>query len=190
MSMVRGSSNAGLLLGAHIGWMLGGGTLPVGSGATVDTNVVGAGGVAWGLDGGLRFGRQWYVGLDVEHAELAHGDLSSAPGISDASASTTLVAVILAFIGNPEQASFYGEVGLGGRWVSFNETSAGIQTTTSFNSGDLTLGLGVWLPIGRSLRLLPKLTAGLGSFDQPYGGGQSEHSFILLGMAGFYNIDF
>jgi len=190
MAMMSRPSRAGLLVGGHIGWMLGGGTLPLAGGATIDTNVVASGGVGYGLDGGLRFGRQWYIGLDLEHAELGHGDLSKIPDVTDANGSTTLVAVILAYISNPDQASFYGELGLGGRWFSFTTTSSSVQTTTSFNSGDLSLGAGVWLPVGRSLRLLPKLNVSLGSFDPGTGGTPETHSFIWLGAAGFYNLDF
>ncbi|HXN30585.1 MAG TPA: hypothetical protein VN894_01940, partial [Polyangiaceae bacterium] len=187
---VRRPSRTGLLLGGHVGWMLGGGQLPIDSGTSLDTNVVAAGGLAYGFDGGLRFGRQWYVGLDVEHAELAHGDLSSTPDVTDANASTTLVTVVLAFIGNPDLASFYGEVGVGERWFSFTATTSLGQVNTSFNAADLTLGAGVWLPVGPSLRLLPKLSVSVGSFDPPGGGTSETHSFILLGMAGFYNLDF
>ena len=82
-------------------------------------------------------------------------------------------------------------MGLGGRWFSFTKTSASVQTSTGFNSGDLSLGIGIWLPVGRSLRLLPKVNISVGSFDPADNVGTSEtHSFFLLGVAGFYNLDF
>jgi hypothetical protein len=45
------------------------------------------------------------------------------------------------------------------------------------------------LPVGSALRLLPKLTVGIGSFDPPSGSGAEGHSFAMLGLAGFYNLD-
>ncbi len=190
--VVRGPSRSGLLLGGHIGWMAGTGQLPLADGSTIDTDTVANGGVGYGLDGGLRFAWHWYVGLDIEHAELAHGDLSSSsapPDAIDASGSTTLVSAVLGYIGNPDQVSFYGEVGVGARFFSFTQTtSMGDQITTSFNSADLTLGAGVWVPLGPSFRLLPKLSVSLGSFDSA--AGSETHSFVLLGVAGFYNLDF
>jgi hypothetical protein len=184
------ASLSGMLLGAHLGGALAGGKLPLEAGSTVDANVVGAGGAAYGLDAGLRFARQWYVGLALEHAELGHGDLSALSGVSDASSSTTLLELLIAFIGNPDRASFYGELGAGNRWFSFTETGS-TSVNGSYKAGELTLGAGLWLPAGSSLRLLPKVTVGVGSFDPPTGSGSPEgHSFAMLGLAGFYNIDF
>ncbi len=185
-----GPSRSGLLVGGHLGWQAAGGKLPLNDGSTVDASVVGAGGVAYGLDGGLRFQRNWYVGLSLEHADLGHGDLSGLSA-SDAGSSTTLLELLVAFIANPDRPSLYGEIGAGSRWFSFTVTGGTGQATTTYQAGELTLGVGLWLPAGRSLRLLPKVTVGLGSFDPPAGGGSPEgHSFAMLGLAGFYNLDF
>jgi hypothetical protein len=183
-------SSTGLLLGAHLGWGLAGGKFPLIGSTTVDANVVGAGGAAYGLDAGLRFARQWYVGLDLEHAELAHGDLSAQNGISDASSSTTLLELLLAYIGNPDRVSFYFEIGAGTRWFSLMESGPSTTVNATYNAGEVALGAGLWLPAGSALRLLPKLTVGIGSFDPPSGSGATGHSFAMLGLAGFYNLDF
>jgi hypothetical protein len=182
-------SRTGLLLGGHIGWMYGGGQLPLPDGTPVDTNTVASGGVGYGLDGGVRLARNWYLGVSIEHAELAHGDLSATPDVLDASASTTFLSAVVGFIGNPDQVSFYGELGVGARWFSFSETTSTAQQSVSLSTADLTVGAGIWLPLGRFVRLLPKLTVSFGSFDQGVDTEAQTHSFILLGMAGFYNLD-
>jgi hypothetical protein len=193
MSFARGPSRTGLILGGHVGWDFGGGQLPLDDATAVDTNTVAAGGLAYGADGGLRFARHWYVGLTLEHAELGHGDLSSLQDVSDASASTTLLGVVVGYIGNPDRPSFYGELGAANRWVNLTETTSTGDLSWSYSSGELTLGLGLWLPVGPSVRLLPEVTLGLGTFDPPGGSdstGAEGHTFVMVGMAGFYNIDF
>ncbi|MDP9000571.1 MAG: hypothetical protein M3O46_10715, partial [Myxococcota bacterium] len=148
----------------------------------------------YAVDAGLRFATHWYVGATLEHAELTHGDLTSDPAITDANASTTALGAVFGFISNPERASFYGEIGAASRWLSFNETLAGVVAprSNSFNSGELMLGAGLWLPIASVLRLLPKLTVGLGSFNPP--GADSApavgHAFWMLGLSAYYNLDF
>ena len=192
-------SRVGLLFGLHLGFEGAGGTVPAPNATeAVDPSNVGAGGFAFGLDGGVRFARRWYVGLTLDRAVFSGGnanDLPSAAGVSRATSNTTQLGVILAFIGNPDRVSFYGEVGLGERWFDVHETT--VQTTSQGNSrlyegGEFMLGLGVWIPAGRSFRLLPKLTAGLGSLSSGSSDSNSYNAFatfVMLGMAGFYNVD-
>jgi hypothetical protein len=192
LALAAGPSRTGLLLGGHIGLELGGGAFPVGAGVNVDASAVARVGLAYGLEGGLRFGRRWYVGLVLEHAEL--GGATQAP-VTQASTSTTLLAVVLGFIANPDRTSFYGEIGAANRWLTFTESlgTNGPTQTTSYSNGELTFGLGVWLPIGRAVRLLPKVTLGLGAFDAPaadLNASSTWHSFAMLGISGFYNLDF
>jgi hypothetical protein len=191
-------SRVGLLFGLHLGFEGAGGSVPApNSTAAIDPSNVGAGGFAFGLDGGVRFARRWYVGLTLDRAVFAAANGNGLPdGVSRATSNTTQLGIILSFIGNPDRVSFYGEVGLGERWFDVHETTA--QATSQGNSrlyegGEFMLGLGVWIPAGRSFRLLPKLTAGLGSL----GSGNSDSgnhydafaTFVMLGMAGFYNVD-
>jgi hypothetical protein len=185
------SSRTGLLLGAHLGWELTGGKLPLADAQTVDTSVVANQGFAYALDVSLRFARQVIITVTLEHANLSHGDLSSR-GSTDASGSTTLLGATLGFVTNPDRVSFYGEIGGGSRWLSVSET-AGTTTNTDYNSGELTFGIGLWLPLGRSVRLLPKATLGLGTFSDPSGAGSGSpqgHTFAMIGLTGFYNLDF
>jgi hypothetical protein len=192
MSRERGPSRLGLLFGGHLGWDFGGGKLPLDDSTSVDTATLAMGGLAYAVEGGLRFARHWYVGLNLEHAEMGHGDLSSLPGdASDASASTTLLGAVIGFIGNPDRPSFYGELGAANRWLSVSETTSSGVLNWSYSSGELTLGAGVWIPVGSSVRLLPEVTLGLGTFTPPGGSTDSVegHSFVMVGMAGYYNLD-
>jgi hypothetical protein len=145
--------------------------------------VAGAG-VAFGLDGGFRFGRHWYVGASLEHA--AFGSTVTDAGTS--SADTTLAELVVALIANPDRVSFYGEVGLGARWFHYSIPGGAIDSVRE--AGEFSLGTGVWIPIGRSFRLLPKATLGLGGFDSDDETTTYAHVFFMLGTAGFYNADF
>jgi hypothetical protein len=186
-------SRTGLLIGGHVGWGLITGSLPTGAGqASVDASSMSSGGVAYAIDGGLRFARQWYLGVSVEHASFGKGSGNAA--VSESSASTTLAALVLGIVTNPDRAAFYGEIGLGYRWYNLTATTAGVQAKTDFQSGELALGAGLWLPAGQFLRLVPKATLGLGTFDAPGGSGPAAassssagHTFVMLGMTAFYN---
>jgi hypothetical protein len=139
--------------------------------------------LALALDGGLRFARQWYAGLTLEHAEL--GSTHGAKG------STSLFGVVVGLVVNPDRASLYGEVGLGSRWFSYTINN---QSNPTLNSAELTLGAGVWIPVGNKLRLLPEATVSLGGFSPKTSTtgttGQTEtHDFVMLGVAGYYNVD-
>jgi hypothetical protein len=115
------------------------------------------------------------------------------PGVTQASSSTTLVAVILGLMVNPDRPSFYAEVGLGGRGFSYSENN---QSEKGYASGEGTLGAGVWLPCGRSWRVLPKITGGFGAFSPPGSSSGASptstnetYGFVMLGVAGFYSAD-
>jgi hypothetical protein len=185
-------SSTGLLVGGHLGWEMAVGAFPLDAATKADANIVAAGGLAYAVEGGLRFARHWYVGLTFEHAELAHGDLT-ATGVTDASSSTTVAEGLVGFIGNPDRVSFYGELGAGIRWFNFTETFGRSPRSASYNNGELGLGIGMWLPVGHTLRLLPKITLGIGSFDPGGSGARSAasqgHAFWMLGASGFYNLD-
>ena len=172
-------SNMGVLFGLHFGDEFPAGNLP---GAVGLTNVSGPG-FAYGLDGGFRFARVWYVGATFEHAELDKN--------SDKS-STSLLGAMISLITNPDRVSFYGSVGAAARW--YQATIDGVQTPT-LSGGELTLGLGIWIPIGSSVRLLPEMTASIGSFSNnnnaqtDTNGAQETQEFYMLGVGGFYNLD-
>jgi hypothetical protein len=196
-------SRFGFMVGAHLGAVVPGGSVPTAGlpfpalvtdgGTTVSTTSLASGGLAYGLDGGLRFLRQWYVGLDLEHAGLGSGHPAQVDsGVSSVGADTTLFQVVLALVADPDKPSFYGEVGLGGRWLHVTEAVMNLSKSTTFGSGEVTLAAGVWLPGGRSFRLVPKASISVGSFGSKDSTGTSsntEHVFVMLGIAGFYNAD-
>jgi hypothetical protein len=192
-------SRVSLLLGLHLGFEGADGQVPApNADAAIDASNVGAGGLAFGLDGGVRFARHWYVGLVLDRAALNGGnarDLQSA-GVSHATADTTQLGVTFALIVNPDRVSFYGEVGVAERWFDVRETttSAAADASHLYTGGEFTMGLGVWIPVGRSFRLLPKFSLGLGSLSGGDGTASSPRysagaAFGMLGVAGFYNVD-
>ena len=188
-------SRSGLLIGGHLGVEGVVGVLPIGSGESLATSRLAGTGLAIAFDGAYRFARHWSVGLTIEHASFGAGTQSGS------SANATLVEATLGIVGNPDKTSFYAQIGLGSRWLSYSgyvDPSLLTNPTMTASSGDyssadFSLGAGLWLPVGQALRLLPKVTLGLGNFDQP--GGQQTgvtygHSFFMLGLAAFYNLDF
>jgi hypothetical protein len=192
-------SSAGLLLGAHLGLEAIAGNVPTPESGLVSPSDVGGGGVAFGLEGGFRFARQWYLGLTVDRANFTNADASSI-NASAASSNSTLLALVGAFIANPDRVSFYGELSAGNRWFDVHETPiAGSSQHELFNAGELGLGLGIWIPTGRSFRLLPKISFDFSSFSAS--GTTSETStssgsrtdivtFTSLSLSGLYNLDF
>jgi hypothetical protein len=190
-------SKTSILLGAHLGLSVPTGQLPanVPNGLSVDMGDVSSVGLGYAVDGGLRFARQFYLGLTLEHAAFGAGknpgNLGGTVNSGNLSSDTTSLGLVGAFILEPERPTFYGEIGLQERWYNLSVTG---QPTQSYNSGELLLGVGLWWPIGRWLRLLPLATAGLGSFNMPNSGsansgGQQSHAFLMFGVEGLYNIE-
>lgn len=186
---VRPRSNVGILIGAHLG--------AVAPSGKIDTNTalgqqnlsdVSAGGLGIGIDGGLRFARHWYVGVQYDHTTYSPSSNDGNVFNGTQSHSDTF-GLDFAFIVNPDHVSFYGTLGLQTRIYSLTLPGA---STDTYTSGELLAGAGIWIPIGHWFRLLPLLTGGFGNFNIP-GDAQSRagegHAFFTLGLAGFYNID-
>ncbi|HEY1694647.1 MAG TPA: hypothetical protein VGG39_20895 [Polyangiaceae bacterium] len=197
-------SRVGILLGAHLGLDIPAGQVEAPGGSSVDLSSVSGSGAAFALDGGLRFARQWYVGLTFEHAILGQGHDPSAVGAASGSLSsnTTTAGAVIGLIVNPDRTSFFGELGAQYRWYDVTYSAAGgTKVPASYSAGEFLMGLGIWIPIGHSFRLLPEATAGLGAFGPPNVSGNPNltssattsespgHGFVMLGVAGFYNID-
>lgn len=191
----KGSRTA-LLFGGHLGWEIASGQVPIDASTKIDARELGSSGPAFALDAGLRFARQWYVGLTLEHAELGSGNHASLDAsVTNATSSTTQFGAVLGLITNPARASFYGHLGLAYRW--YNVTLTGRDSPPTYTSGEASLGAGLWLPSGRAFRFVPEVTLGIGAFDAPSstttGAGSSSassgHIFVMLGVAGFYNVD-
>jgi hypothetical protein len=194
-------SRMGVIMGLHLGLELPNGQVQGLDGSTVNISSVSAGGLAYALDGGLRFARQWYVGLTLEHASLGAGKDASAlgAGAGSLSSSTTAAGVVIGLIVNPDRVSFFGELGAQARWYDLSYADVTGKHPATYTAGEALLGLGVWIPVGHSFRLLPEATAGLGAFGPPSRSGQVPttttatdslgHGFVMFGVAGFYNID-
>jgi hypothetical protein len=193
-----------LLVGLHLGGLVPSGTLPLSYTAntsavtSVDMASVSNAGPAVAVDGGLRFARHWLLGVTVEHASLGQGkDLSTIPDTTSDSAESNLLGLLLSYIGNPERASFYGEVGIANRWYQFSQTVSGMHRSTNYSTPEFLVGLGIWIPVGRAVRLLPEANVGLGTFGPPTPSGTScsgsgcspGHAFFMFGLGGFYNAD-
>ena len=194
-------STTSILLGAHLGLEIPSGKvpLPLGAGGVanpvspVDIGNLSGPGIAFGLDGGLRFARQFYVGLSLERALLAGGKDASSLGASGVSSQTTSVGLIGAFIFNPDRFSLYLELGLQERWYGVSPSGG---TTQNYSSGELLGGIGAWIPLGKYFRMIPLATVSGGSFSPPDSSGNAttnnpdgSHAFFMLGVDGFYNIE-
>jgi hypothetical protein len=192
--------NRSVLVGVHVGGTFPAGTVPTNVGNQTSTDMANAslGGVALGLDAGVRLARRWYVGAMVEHATLGegHGVASVKPGYTSDKSDTSLLEFVLGFVANPDKPSFFGELGAGCRWYSLTVSgAAGAKDSAQNETGpELTLGGGIWIPAAKSVRLLPELTAGIGTFRTYRGdvpdGPLAGHVFISVGLAGLFNADF
>ena len=193
----RKQRGVSLLVGLHLGLEVPAGTIPVTSTSSAPAASLTGDGFAYALDGGVRFAHQFYVGLTVEHASLgANANFAQSyelGAISQQTASTTALGAVIGFIVNPERASLFLDAGIQARWYSLGWLdSAGKKQSAGYNAPELLLGLGVWIPAGRSVRLMPEATVGLGTFS-PSGQTSSEsdpgHGFLMFGIAGFFNAD-
>jgi hypothetical protein len=186
-------SATGLFVGPRVG-----GILLTGSDAV--TNLAG-GGFALGAELDLRFARRLFIGGVVDHGFLSGGSISSGtsiPGLGSVipaagtSASTTNLAGTFGVIVNPDRVSALFQVGVGYRWMTVSSSVAS-ATLTSLEG---MFGGGIWIPIGHSVRLVPRLDLGFGSFGVPAGltGGdsssQSSYLFANFNLAGYFNLDF
>ena len=156
-------------------------------------------GFAYALDAGVRFARQWHIGVTLEHAGLGAGktptDLEA--GAQALSSNTTAAGAVLGFVVNPDRASFFGEVGVEARWYTLSWTDSSGPQSARYSNGELLLGVGLWLPAGRTVRFMPELTAGLGVFGPPDTGASTAggsdasagHGFVMLGLAGLFNVN-
>jgi hypothetical protein len=193
-------ANLGLIFGLHLGVAGAAGTVPTPEEGSAGAGEVGSEGVAFGGDAGFRFGRHWIVGLTLEHASLNKGTANLSSNTRSASSNTTSFGANIAFVGNPDRVSFYGQLGVGERWYNVTETTETTTNTTIFrrlySAAEFNMGLGVWIAIGRSVRLLPEATLSLASLssgntlDQV--GPTVTGTFVavgMLGIAGFYNLD-
>jgi hypothetical protein len=193
---VKKRSRPALLLGGHLGYAVPGGNLPVTASQTTDFGSAATPGVAFAFDGGVRFGRQFYLGVTAERVNLggakSAGDFQV--GASSMTSNATAAGVVLGVIVNPEKMSFFGELGLQGRWFNLSFTDRNnINQSANYSGAEVLIGAGLWLPTGSPFRLLPLLTGGFGPFSAPNtDASQSNsqyHTFVMVGIAGFLNVN-
>ncbi len=221
-------SQMGLMLGVRLGVMFPTGTLlkqntvsstSVGTSDVAMSDVATTGG-AGAIEGGLRFARRFYIGIGFEHGFYGKGDkvgdfngTAGAAGTSSTTVASNLVDLRVALITNPEGVGFYGELGLGYRWLSlsndFTSGALSASTTQVASGGEFEAGAGIHIRAGKSLRIIPKVSFGLGAFNKlsqtctasggaVCNGGDTTtdiqntgfHTFVFLGLGGYFNIDF
>jgi hypothetical protein len=195
---IKRRAGVSFLVGLHLGYEGAAGSIPLSGSSNVDIGSETGGGFAYALDTGVRFARQFYVGLTLEHAGLAtnantFGQITTGT-VTSPSANTTAAGAVFGLIVNPDRASLYLEAGLQERWYNLGWTDGnGVKQSTTYDTAELLLGIGLWLPAGRSLVFLPEFTTSLGAFSPPNGetanSGNPGHAFFMLGLAGFFNAD-
>jgi hypothetical protein len=203
-------SRVGFIFGGHLGVTVPGGTIPVSpysgcgwfstcAGARFTGDISGIG-FAYALDASLRLGRRLLLGLTLEHASFGTGrhpellatGATGAGTPTSVSSDTTLLALVFSVVINPDRTSLYIDGGVGNRWYGFSATNPD-GLAHSYSGAEGFFGLGLWIPVSDSVRLLPKVTLSAGTFESPDCTGQecwsSEHGFLLFNLAGLYNLD-
>jgi len=193
---VKKKSKVALIFGVHLGLELPAGQIPSPNGTAINTTDASGGGFAYALDAGIRFARYGYLGLTLEHAGLGGGKMptnvdAAATGLTS---NTTSLGLVIGFIANPDRASFFAEGGLQARWYSLSWQDPAGSQSASYSGAELLLGMGLWLPVGHTFRLLPEITGGIGSFSSPNtasgsGSDSAGHGFVMLGIGGLFNVD-
>lgn len=176
-------SRMGLFVGPRLGVIV-----PNGSSDLTDTVTSGA---SLGVEVNYRFARRFFTGLVVDHGFLgtasALTSATSSAGLSAPSFSTTNVDAVLGFIGSPDRFSVLLQGGLGYRTLAASSSSA------SLSSPEVLVGAGLWIPIGRSFRLVPRVDTTFGSLSgsDAFGNNVSySYGMVTLALGGYYNIDF
>jgi hypothetical protein len=109
------------------------------------------------------------------------------------SSDTTLLALVLAVVIHPDRVSPYFEGGMGTRWYGFaaKNPDGSVLAHSYVSLPEGLFGVGLSIPVDPRLRLLPKVTLTLASFEAPDCGGcwSIEHAFIMFNLAGLYDID-
>jgi hypothetical protein len=200
-------SQFGFLLGVRVGYdaMTGGFTQNIDLGQEI------SGGGVFGLQAGARFGRRGYVGLIYEHgfykagsgiSDLAMSYGANFPG-TKVTPSGNFFGLDLGYITNPDGFGVVLDAALAYRQIGIS--SADNSFSASYSGGELVLGGGLWFKAGPSVRIVPRIDIGIGSFGdqtvQCNGGpcmnnaGSSvsnpqTHAIVFLGFGGYFNIDF
>ena len=188
-----GPTSAGMLFGLH-----GGAVIPTGevSNNQKIENFATAGG-GGGLDLYVRLARMLLLGATFDYASLgAPKSVNGVTGTFDASAHTSYVGVNLGIVPNVDKVSFIGDLGVGSRSATLKLTRGAVSDESSVSGLEFALSAGISIPAG-PIRLVPKLGLGVGAFSSVKANGVSQdipdtstHTFVLLGLAALYSLDF
>lgn len=184
------------MVGPHIGLEVPAGNFSS-TGADANTKIsdVHAPGVGFGIDGGLRFARIFYLGLVFDHGIYGRGSsidtyakgASSGLNVTSTNASNYFGGNFV-WISNPEGIGFWGEIGVGYRWLSTSlkvEDAASLQNREvnfTYHGPEASIGVGIHLRLAQAFRLVPKVTVGGGSFSKL---NQSCTSSAVDGCTGY-----
>jgi PEGA domain len=199
-------ARGGIMVGATLGVLIPAGNIYQG---TAMSSALGSG-VGLAIDGGFRFVKRLYLGLEYQHGFLGAGTLvqGSAPSGGTASADSNYIGLDFAYISNPDGAGFFGKVGAGYRFVDIgvvDPSSPANAWSQTFQGGEVSLGVGIHVRVGPWVRLIPLASINAGQFGSssctPSGTAASPaslqcgsvangdtHMFVLLGMTAF--VDF
>jgi hypothetical protein len=155
-----------------------------------------------GLDVGLRLAKYFYLGLLGEFGTFGAGSATSTIPNATVSTSTFLLGLEGGLISNPDKVAFMGTVGFGLR--SLKQSISGVPSSAqlpvlgqdaNFSGFDVWGKVGVPIPIGEHIRLVPMAWLALGTLGRsnsdaisgsPSVSNTAIHGFAGLGLTGFY----
>ncbi len=172
-------------------------------------------------DVGLRFGKVVVLSAYLDYGvvpgpEAGKLEQSASHNVSfTASAKTVGFGFMLSLIADPARPSFYFEMGGGARHHLLTvgrQEGGGSSLVTSdymFTGPEAVLGMGVWIPAGRSFALVPKVSLAAGLLnklectspaaacpvdDEFLSSGdiwnKAPHTIVMFNLAGFYTLSF
>ena len=102
----------------------------------------------------------------------------------------------LGIVPSVDKVSFIGDLGVGSRSATLTLKANGLSQDNSASGLEFALSAGISIPAG-PIRLVPKLGLGVGSFSTGTTNGvssditdKSTHTFVFLGLAALYSLDF
>ena len=146
------------------------------------------GGFSLGLEFDFRFARRLYIGAVVDHGFLNTSAAASASVSGDAtSAATTNVDAVFGVLTNPDKFGGLFQIGIGYRTLSLSVSDGtGNVLSSSLSGPELSLGAGLWIPIGEHFRLAPRIDTTVGSLsDAGSGNGFAMVNFVLAAYPNF-----
>jgi hypothetical protein len=178
-------------------------------GETVDMGQMFSSGGTIGLEGGVRLVKVLYLGLVGELGTFGAGSATSNIPNATVSTSTYLLGVEAGILTSPDKVAFFGRLGLGLRGlqqsitgVSSSQSLAVGGQSANFSGFDVWGKVGVAIPIGSKIRIVPTAQLALGTLHRSSSdvvssgsttsssnvslAGDAFNGFAGLGVSGFY----